>query len=330
MTGASPPAGRAGGRGRPERPRAHGDRQRHARLVLDPGRDPTVDARVAWAVEQAAAGAAIVDVGSQSSITGVAELPVVEEIARVVPVVAGIVAAAPGLVVSVDTYRPEVVAAVLDAGAAIVNDVSGLRHPEVGRLCAQAGAGLVVMHARAVPKVKVLDDAATTRPGRGRRRRGVRGRPPGGRRGGGGRPRGDHRRPRPDFAKTPHQTVAVLAALGRVAALGRPILLALSRKDFVGAITGRPPALRLAGTLAAVGRLAGRARSCGCTTWPRWPTTWRWTRPWPAPARSTWGCASARTCATRAPDRRRYERIWLTSLTRAKARNAHTTTTSAV
>ena len=224
----------------------------------DPGRDPTVEARVARAVAQADAGAAIVDVGGQSSITGVAELPVAEEVARVVPVVAGIVAAAPELLVSVDTYRPEVVAAVLDAGASIVNDVSGLLHPEVGRLCAAAGAGLVVMHTRAVPKVKVLDDELYDDAGgvvddvvafladrlAAAQAAGV-------------VPEATIVDPGPDFAKTPHQTVAVLRALDRVTALGRPVLLALSRKDFVGAITDRPPALRLAGTLAAVGHLAG-------------------------------------------------------------------------
>jgi dihydropteroate synthase len=59
--------------------------------------------------------------------------------------------------------------------------------------------------------------------------------------------------PGPDFAKTPAETVAVLRAIDRVAALGHPLLLAVSRKYFVGAITGRPPAARLAGTLAAVG-----------------------------------------------------------------------------
>jgi dihydropteroate synthase len=59
--------------------------------------------------------------------------------------------------------------------------------------------------------------------------------------------------PGPDFAKTPQETVAVLRAIDRVAALGRPLLLAVSRKYFVGAITGRHPAGRLAGTLAAVG-----------------------------------------------------------------------------
>jgi dihydropteroate synthase len=58
--------------------------------------------------------------------------------------------------------------------------------------------------------------------------------------------------PGPDFAKTPAQTVAVLRALGRVVGLGRPVLLAVSRKDFVGALTGRGPRERGAGTLAAV------------------------------------------------------------------------------
>jgi dihydropteroate synthase len=58
--------------------------------------------------------------------------------------------------------------------------------------------------------------------------------------------------PGPDFAKTPAQTVAVLRRLDAVRALGRPVLLAVSRKDFVGAVTGRPPRERLAGTLAAV------------------------------------------------------------------------------
>ena len=57
----------------------------------------------------------------------------------------------------------------------------------------------------------------------------------------------------PDFAKTPAQTVAALRGLPAVVALGRPVLLAVSRKDFVGALTGRPPRERLAGTLAAIG-----------------------------------------------------------------------------
>jgi dihydropteroate synthase len=221
----------------------------------DGGLHPTIEDRVGLALELAEQGAAIIDVGGQSGITGVPEVAVEEEIARVVPVVEGILAAAPGLVVSVDTYRPAVVEAVLATGAALINDVSGLLHPDVAELCGSAGAGLVIMHTRAQPKHKVLDpelyddvvadvvaflrqriDVAVAR-GMGRERIVV--------------------DPGPDFAKTPAQTVEVLRGLDRVRALGRPMLLALSRKDFVGAITARPPQARLGGTLAAVGALAG-------------------------------------------------------------------------
>jgi dihydropteroate synthase len=225
----------------------------------DGGRYATTGAQVERALELVEAGAAIVDVGGQSGITGVPEVPAAEEIARVVPLVTGIVAAGVSAVVSVDTYRPEVVRAVLDAGAAMVNDVSGLRHPEIAELCGEAGAGLVVMHTRARPKQKLLDPALygphaddvtgdvvarlTDLLARARAA--------------GVAADATVVDPGPDFAKTPRQTVAVLRAIHRVAALGRPILLALSRKDFIGAITGRSPQRRLGGTLAAVGHLAG-------------------------------------------------------------------------
>jgi dihydropteroate synthase len=220
----------------------------------DGGLHPTTQARVGLALELADQGATIIDVGGQSGITGVPEVAVGEEIARVVPVVEGIRAAAPGLVVSVDTYRPAVVEAVLAAGAALVNDVSGLLHPEVAELCGSVGAGLVIMHTRAQPKHKVLDpdlydDVTADVVGFLRRRidaavaRGM-------------EPAGIVVDPGPDFAKTPAQTVEVLRGIDQVRALGRPVLLALSRKDFLGAITGRPPRARLAGTLAAVGALA--------------------------------------------------------------------------
>jgi dihydropteroate synthase len=223
----------------------------------DGGELATTSARVARAVELADAGATIMDVGGQSGITGVPEVPVDEEIARVVPVVAGIHSERPDLVISVDTYRPEVVRAVLDAGAAIVNDVSGLLYPEVADLCAATGAGLVVMHTRARPKHKVLDDSLYADAGvtddvvsflSSTVARAVSSGVP-----------ADATivDPGPDFAKTPHQTVQVLRDIDRVRALGRPVLLALSRKDFIGAVTGKPPRDRLGGTLAAVGHLLG-------------------------------------------------------------------------
>jgi dihydropteroate synthase len=226
----------------------------------DSGEHRTTDARVALALEQVAQGAHLVDVGGQSGITGVPEVPVDEEIARVVPVVAGLHAAAPDVVISVDTYRPAVVEAVLEAGAAIVNDVSGLLYPEVAGLVADAGAGLVIMHTRSRPKHKVLDDALYAEAGgvtadvvgflRERLDAAV---------AAGVSEEATLLDPGPDFAKTPAQTVEVLRALDAVAALGRPLLLALSRKDFIGAVTSRPPRERLAGTLAAVGHVLGRA-----------------------------------------------------------------------
>lgn len=225
----------------------------------DGGLHPTTEARVAHAIDLAEQGAAILDVGGQSGITGVAEVPVDEEIARIVPVIDGIRNERPQMLISVDTYRPDVVRAALDAGAAIINDTSGLLYPKVADLCGVAGAGLVVMHNRARPKQKLLDpalyggsdeevvndvvDVLASRLGQAITR--------------GVAPNATIVDPGPDFAKTPHQTVMVLRSIDRVRALGRPILLALSRKDFIGAIIGKPPRDRLAGTLAAIGHMLG-------------------------------------------------------------------------
>jgi dihydropteroate synthase len=151
----------------------------------------------------------------------------------------------------VDTYKPAVAEAAIAAGAVLVNDVSGLRDPALADVCASTGAGLVLMHTRAAPKETLLDpgtydDVVADVAAFLRERMAV------------AAARGVHREqllldPGPDFAKTPAQTVAVLRRLDVLHALGRPLLLAVSRKDFVGAITGRPPQQRLAGTLAAVG-----------------------------------------------------------------------------
>jgi dihydropteroate synthase len=157
-----------------------------------------------------------------------------------------------GALVSVDTYKPAVARAAVAAGAAMVNDVSGLHDPELAEVCAGTGAALVLMHTRAAPKQKLFDPSLD------------------------GRVMDDVEAflseridlalergmafeqllldPGPDFGKTPAQTVEALRDLERLHAFGRPLLLAVSRKDFVGALTGRPPRGRLAGTLAAVGR----------------------------------------------------------------------------
>ncbi|HEX8104127.1 MAG TPA: dihydropteroate synthase [Solirubrobacteraceae bacterium] len=219
----------------------------------DAGELRDLDARVARAAALAAAGAGIVDVGGESGVTNRPPVAAEEEIARVVPLIERIVAEV-GVPVSVDTYKPAVAAASVAAGACMVNDVSGLRDPELAAVCARTGAALVLMHTRAAPKVKVLDPAlydgaggvAADVAGFLAERmalaatHGV----------------GEEQivlDPGPDFAKTPAQTVAALRGLAELRALGRPILLAISRKDFIGAVTGRGPRDRLAGTLAALG-----------------------------------------------------------------------------
>ncbi|HEX8120917.1 MAG TPA: dihydropteroate synthase [Solirubrobacteraceae bacterium] len=193
-------------------------------------------------------GADIVDVGGESAITGRPPTEVDEEIARVVPVIERLARA--GALVSVDTYKPPVAEAALAAGANIVNDVSGLRDPALADVCARTGAALVVMHTRAAPKVRLqdpdaYDDVVADVVAFLRERvavaldRGV-------------APEQIVLDPGPDFAKTPAQTIAVLRRLDALHDLGFPLLLAISRKDFIGALTHRSPRQRGAGTLAAL------------------------------------------------------------------------------
>jgi dihydropteroate synthase len=212
----------------------------------------TLEAQVDHALELVADGADLIDVGGESGVTytGVTAGEVERE--RVVPLVAAL--AAEGVIVSVDTWKPDVAAAAVEAGAAIVNDVSGLRDERLADVCAATGAALVVMHTRAAPKheafpdydgdvvgdvVSFLRERCAVATARGVRAEQL------------------VVDPGPDFAKTPQESVEVLRALPRLrAVLDRPVLAAVSRKYFVGAITGREPSERLAGTLAAVGHAA--------------------------------------------------------------------------
>jgi len=204
------------------------------------------DECVEHALALVAAGADVIDVGGESGVTYTGLTPEEVECERVVPVVEALVAE--GVTVSVDTFKPAVAAATLAAGASIVNDVSGLRDVELARLCAESGAALVIMHTRAAPKQvsfppydDVVADVEAFLVDRLAAARAA------------GVP--DDRiilDPGPDFTKTPAETVDVLRAWDRYAALGLPLLAAVSRKYFLAAITGRPPQERLAGTLAAV------------------------------------------------------------------------------
>ena len=216
----------------------------------DAGAYPDLEARVRRARELLAAGADIIDVGGESGITLRPPVEIAEEIERVVPLVARI-AGDLGALVSVDTYKPAVADAAIAAGAVVVNDVSGLRDPELADVCARTGAALVLMHTRAAPKQRLqdahrYDDVVADVLALLAERMEV------------ARARGMREEqlildPGPDFAKTPAQTVELLRRLEDLHALGRPLLLAVSRKDFVGALTGRGPRERGAGTLAAIG-----------------------------------------------------------------------------
>lgn len=171
-----------------------------------------------------------------------------------IPIVEWIRSTYPDVLVSVDTYKPRVVEASLTAGADIINDVSGLLYPEVAALCARSGAALVVMHTAAPPKVRKQDsdlysdigvevrDFLTLKSNEAVAL---------------GVPRESIiLDPGPDFAKTPHQTLTLLREIAGIRELGRPLLLALSRKSFLGAITGRSPRGRGAATDAAIAHFA--------------------------------------------------------------------------
>jgi len=208
--------------------------------------DKSLDTLVGRALELAAAGAAIVDVGGESGRTDREAVSVDEEATRVVPLVERL--AAEGVAVSVDTWRAPVARAALDAGAVLINDVSGLSDSDIAAACAASGAGLVITHTRLAPKTRgypgyadVVADVAELLAERAAAaaERGV-----------------DRDQllldPGFDIAKTPAESVQLLRRLPELEALGRPLLLAISRKDFVGALTGRRPRDRDPGTLAAV------------------------------------------------------------------------------
>ncbi len=122
----------------------------------DAGLHQTLDERLTLARSLLRAGARVIDVGGESGVTNRPAVTPAEEIARVCDLIERI-AGELGALVSVDTYKPAVARAAIDAGASIVNDVSGLRDPELADVCAETGAALVLMHTRAEPKRKLLD-----------------------------------------------------------------------------------------------------------------------------------------------------------------------------
>ena len=234
----------------------------------DGGRLGTPRAAVEAGLCFADAGAAILDVGGESTRPrgpaygdGAGEVTVDEELARVLPVVEGIRAARPSIPISVDTRRIDVARRALDAGADVVNLVTGLDPPDgLLELVAGRDAAIVLNHMRGVPATTfdvsrfgpdvVADVAADL--ASARRRCLV----------AGIRPDRILLDPGLGFGKSPAQNFALLAGLALLAPEGSPVVVGASRKAFLGSLSGRPPGDRLLESLAAsavaVERVRGR------------------------------------------------------------------------
>lgn len=204
-------------------------------------------AAVARGREIVVQGASIVDVGGESTRPGAADVPIAEEIARVRPVI-GALARDLGIPVSVDTRHPQVAAASLEVGAAILNDVSGFRDPAMVDLAAASDAGVVVMHMLGEPRTMQSDPqygdvvaevaeylaheaSILERAGIARERIAI--------------------DPGIGFGKTLEHNVELLQRLPELATLGYPVVVGASRKSMIGVILGEPdPSKRLEGSLA--------------------------------------------------------------------------------
>lgn len=209
-------------------------------LYLDPGK------AIEHGLELIEAGADVLDIGGESTRPGAAEVPAAEELARVVPVVEGLAGAAK---ISIDTTKAAVAEAAIDAGAKIVNDVSGLRgDPDMAPLCAERGVEVVVMHMLGTPRTMQKDpryenvvaeilefllDQVSVAEAAGVERDRI------------------WIDPGIGFGKTVEHNLTLLAATNEFVATGLPVLLGPSRKTFIGKIDGSKEDRRLGGTIAA-------------------------------------------------------------------------------
>jgi len=210
----------------------------------DQGATYGLDAAVESGAAAFAAGADLVDVGGVKFAPGPA-LPVEEEIDRVIPVVRALASVGP---VSVDTFQPAVAAAAIAAGAAVINDTTGVHDPAMAEVVADSEATLVIAHSRAAPRTQLpqprYDDVVGEVAAFLRERVDLavtHGVPP--------------ERividPGHDLNKNTRHSLELTRRLGELASFGLPILVALSNKDFVGETLDRPRDGRLSGSLAA-------------------------------------------------------------------------------
>lgn len=195
-----------------------------------------------------AAGARYLDVGGESSRPGAEPVSEAEELRRVLPVIEGLVKRAPEAVISIDTVKPNVARRAVEAGARVINNIRGGRDPEMREVMASTQAGVVLMHMRGAPKTMQQGDLSSADisaevcawlkaraalcEAEGVAREAI------------------MLDPGIGFGKTPQQNLELIARLPELANLGYPVLLALSRKSYIGALTGAPAEERLAGTIA--------------------------------------------------------------------------------
>jgi dihydropteroate synthase len=215
----------------------------------DGGRFFSRTAAVERALEMERGGADVIDVGGESTRPGAKPVPSEEELDRVLPVIRKIRSQSQ-IPISVDTTKPAVARAALEAGAEIINDVDGLgRAPEMAEVVQEFEAGLILMHRRGGPETmqqltqygEVVEEvfqelgksfSCVLASGVGREQVVL--------------------DPGIGFAKNAEQNLELIAGLRRFHSWGRPILVGPSRKSFLGALTGRAPAERDWGTAAAV------------------------------------------------------------------------------
>ena len=201
-----------------------------------------------------AEGAQILDIGGESTRPGAEPVGVKQELERVLPVIEGL--ASVRATISIDTVKPAVAAAALEAGATIINDVTALSDPEMAALCAERGAEVILMHMRGTPQTMqldpryddVVDDVKAFLSERielaldaGIERRRIMVDPGIG------------------FGKTLEHNLELLRRLGELRELGSPLVLGTSRKSFLEALTGRDVDARLGGSIASnvLGMAAG-------------------------------------------------------------------------
>lgn len=215
----------------------------------DGGRYTTLEAALARAEQMLAEGADILDIGGESTRPGSDPVPEAEELRRVVPLIEAIHARHPDAILSVDTTKSRVAELALQAGACIVNDISGMTFdPRMPAVVAQAGALAVLMHIKGTPKTMqqnptyddVVAEVRATLESHAQRAMQV------------GIPR-EHIwiDPGIGFGKTVEHNLQLLRGLPQLKALGYPVLVGTSRKSFIGHLLGGlPPEERLEGTLA--------------------------------------------------------------------------------